>query len=150
MPERPIIVFPTDFSPLSLGAVPWLARMQGELQADIHCISVVQQPPAFSMLELGTVPLPTQDALVAGATEALHQLVRRHLGDLRVTVVRAVPGRPAEGVVDYAREVGASLIVVTTHGRSGLRHAVLGSTAEAILRRAACPVLSVRGAPPDA
>jgi nucleotide-binding universal stress UspA family protein len=149
MPDRPIIVFPTDFSPLSLDAVPWLLRMQQVLDAEVHCINVVQQPPAFSMLELGTVPLPTQEALLRGAEQALQNLARRHLGQLRLGAVRVVAGRPADGVVDYARNAGAALIVLTTHGRSGLRHAVLGSTAEAILRRAPCPVLSVRGQPPD-
>jgi universal stress protein A len=149
MPSRPIIVFPTDFSPLSLEAVPWLLHMQHVLDADVHCINVVQQPPAFSMLELGTIPLPTQAELLRGAEQALQNLARRHLGQVRVAAVRVVAGRPAEGVVDYARDVGAALIVLTTHGHGGLRHAVLGSTAEAILRRAGCPVLSVRGQPPD-
>jgi nucleotide-binding universal stress UspA family protein len=147
MPSRAIIVFPTDFSPLSLVAIPWLKRLQQVLDADVHCITVVQQPPAFSMLELGTVPLPTEAELLHGAELALRNLVQRHLGEVRVTAVRVVAGRPAEGVVDYAREAAASLIVLTTHGRGGLRHAVLGSTAEAILRRATCPVLSVRGEP---
>ncbi|MCL4720932.1 MAG: universal stress protein [Gammaproteobacteria bacterium] len=53
-------------------------------------------------------------------------------------------GRPAETIVDYASEKGAEMIVITTHGHSGLKHVLLGSTTEGVLRRATCPVLSVR------
>jgi universal stress protein A len=144
MSERPVIVFPTDFSTLSLGARPWLERLQADLGADIHCIHVVEEPPPYTLLELGTVPLPTLEQLRAGAGEALARFVRDRLAGLRVTAVKSLSGRPAETVVDYARDVGAAMIVITTHGFGGLRRAVLGSTTEAILREASCPVLSVR------
>ena len=144
MASRPIIVFPTDFSDLSLGAHPWLARLQAALDAEVHCVHVVQEPPPYTLLELGTVPLPTLAQLRAGAEQGLANFARRHLADLRVTAVRVLAGRPAEAVVDYAREQGAALIVLTTHGYGGVRRALLGSTTEAILREAACPVLSVR------
>jgi nucleotide-binding universal stress UspA family protein len=52
-------------------------------------------------------------------------------------------GLPADEIVRYAREAGADLIVMGTHGRSGWRHALLGSVAEKVVRRARCPVLTV-------
>jgi nucleotide-binding universal stress UspA family protein len=52
-------------------------------------------------------------------------------------------GEPALEVVEFAKEGGFDLLVVGTHGRTGLRHAILGSTAERVVRRAACPVLTV-------
>jgi nucleotide-binding universal stress UspA family protein len=143
MPARPVIVFPTDFSDLSVGAVPWLERLQRDLDADIHCVHVVQQPAPYTMLELGTVPLPTQAQLVDGAAQALQGFVARRLAGLRVSHVQVVTGRPAEAICEYAAAAGATLIVVTTHGYGGLRRAVLGSTTEAILRQSRCPVLSV-------
>jgi universal stress protein A len=144
MSAHPVIVFPTDFSTLSLAARPWLERLQADLGADIHCIHVVEEPPPYTLLELGTVPLPTLEQLRAGAADALARFARERLAGLRVTVVKSLAGRPAETVVDYARDVGAAMIVITTHGFGGLRRAVLGSTTEAILRQATCPVLSVR------
>jgi nucleotide-binding universal stress UspA family protein len=56
-------------------------------------------------------------------------------------------GQPAKEVIAAAREWGADLILLGTHGRSGVVRAVLGSTAEAVLRHAPCPVVVVRGAP---
>jgi nucleotide-binding universal stress UspA family protein len=53
-------------------------------------------------------------------------------------------GEPAESIVTSARECGADLIVMSTHGRSGVPHLVLGSVAERVIRSAHCPVLAVR------
>jgi nucleotide-binding universal stress UspA family protein len=55
-------------------------------------------------------------------------------------------GEPAEQILRVAREEKADLIVMGTHGRRGWRHAVLGSVAEAVMRQAMCPVLTVRTA----
>ena len=56
-------------------------------------------------------------------------------------------GRPYVEIVRYARKVSADLIVIGTHGRSGLSHVLLGSVTEKVVRKASCPVLTVR--PPD-
>jgi nucleotide-binding universal stress UspA family protein len=53
-------------------------------------------------------------------------------------------GNPVEEVVAYAREQAIDLIVIATHGRSGLSHVLLGSVAERIVREAPCPVLTIR------
>jgi nucleotide-binding universal stress UspA family protein len=60
-------------------------------------------------------------------------------------------GRPADTIVRFARERKADLIVMATHGRTGLEHMVLGSVAEKVVRLAPCPVLTVKytGNPPD-
>jgi universal stress protein A len=55
-------------------------------------------------------------------------------------------GAPAQMIVDTAKSVGADLIVMATHGRTGLAHLVMGSVAEKVVRTAACPVLTVRRA----
>jgi nucleotide-binding universal stress UspA family protein len=54
-----------------------------------------------------------------------------------------IEGRPAAEIVRHAAEIGADMIVIGTHGRTGLAHAVLGSVAERVVRQAACPVLTV-------
>ena len=59
-------------------------------------------------------------------------------------VAKVLVGRPAEEIVQYATDVGAEMIVMTTHGYAGVKHVILGSTTEAVLRHAECPVLSVR------
>jgi len=64
-------------------------------------------------------------------------------GASRVTAETAV-GEPAAEILEVARGRGADLIVVGTHGRTGLEHALMGSIAERVVRRAHCPVLTVR------
>ena len=55
-------------------------------------------------------------------------------------------GRPAHAIVEHAKDGGFDLIVMGTHGRTGLPHVVMGSVAERVVRRAPCPVLTMRGA----
>jgi nucleotide-binding universal stress UspA family protein len=55
-------------------------------------------------------------------------------------------GRPAEEIANYARDHDAAMIIMTTHGYSGVKHLLLGSTTEGVLRHANCPVLSIRAA----
>lgn len=60
--------------------------------------------------------------------------------------VEVAAGNPADAIVRVAREAGADLIVMGTHGRTGLQHVLLGSVAEKVVRQAPCPVLTVRNA----
>jgi nucleotide-binding universal stress UspA family protein len=64
----------------------------------------------------------------------------------RVAAIRVEAGEPSDGILEAARAVRADLIVMGTHGRTGIARLLLGSVAEAVLRRATCPVLTVRGA----
>ncbi|NND37905.1 MAG: universal stress protein, partial [Gammaproteobacteria bacterium] len=59
-------------------------------------------------------------------------------------VCNVLIGKPSEQIVEYANEIGAEVIVMTTHGYSGIEHVVLGSTTESVLRHSNCPVLSIR------
>lgn len=142
---RKVIVFPTDFSPQSLVALPWVQRLQKDMGAEVHCVFVVQDPWAFASLEMGGgVPLPTLDELVKGARLSMQKFAGQHLGGLPGAVTAVLTGRPAEAIVDYASEKGAEMIIIATHGHTGLKHVLLGSTTEGVLRRANCPVMSVR------
>lgn len=145
MAARNVIVFPTDFSPRSLEALPWLRRMTDLLKAQLHVIYVIEEPQVYTTLDMGPVPIPSAAELTDTARERLARFVIDAITELRETPVSTVlVGRPADEIVNYARESGASLLVMTTHGYSGLKHMLLGSTTEAVLRQATCPVLSIR------
>jgi len=145
MAERSVIVFATDFSPRSLEALPWLRRMTDLLQAELHVIYVIEEPQVYTTLDMGPVPIPSATELADTARERLTRFVSDAITDLRETPVSSVlVGRPADEIVNYARETAASLLVMTTHGYSGLKHMLLGSTTESVLRQATCPVLSIR------
>lgn len=144
MANKNVIVFPTDFSELSLAALPWARRMADQMQADIHCIYVVEEPHIYATLDMGPVPIPSVDELTHSAEKRMANFASAHLKALGNVATKVLVGRPAEEVVDYAKERNAALIIMTTHGYSGVKHVLLGSTTEAVLRHATCPVLSIR------
>ena len=145
MGDKSIIVFPTDFSELSLSALPWAKRMASVLAAELHCVYAVEEPHIYATLDMGPVPIPTAEELSGSAETRLSSFVSEHLAGLdHGAVAKVLVGRPAEEIVQYATDVGAEMIVMTTHGYAGVKHVILGSTTEAVLRHAECPVLSVR------
>jgi nucleotide-binding universal stress UspA family protein len=142
------IVLPTDFSELANAALPWARKMATTLDAEIHCLHVVREEHYYGGLEVVfTESLPTSDDLVASATQRMERYLAEQLADLGAKAVGKVRlGTPFVEIIRYAREVEAKLIVMSTHGHSGLKHMLLGSTTEAVLRKADCPVLSIRSA----
>jgi nucleotide-binding universal stress UspA family protein len=140
-----VIVFPTDFSPRSLAALPWLRRMTELLQAEVHVIYVIEEPQIYTTLDMGPVPMPSATELTDTARERLTRFISDAAADFSTKPVSTVlVGRPADEIVNYARERAASLLIMTTHGYSGVKHMLLGSTTESVLRQATCPVLSIR------
>jgi nucleotide-binding universal stress UspA family protein len=139
------IVFPTDFSDMSLGALPWVTNMAEQMDARILCIYVVEEPQLYSTLDMGAVAIPTTGELVESAKSRLERFVAEHISNApHKTDSKVVVGHAANEIVGAADESDAAMIVMTTHGYGGIKHALLGSTAEDVVRKAACPVLSIR------
>jgi len=139
------IVFPTDFSDVSLQALPHALNMADQFGATLHCIYVVEEPQIYSSLDMGTVAIPTTGELATGAEQRMEKFSAEHLPTATHEVTtKVVVGDAATEIVDYAKAHSADLIVMTTHGYSGVKHVLLGSTTEDVLRHAQCPVLSVR------
>lgn len=144
MSDSNAIVLPIDFSELSMAAVPWAKRMAALTDGAVHVVYAVEPPQVYSALDMApAVPLPTTDELTESATQQLQAFAGEHLSGID-TETQVLIGKPSEQIVAYAKKVDAALIVMTTHGYSGLEHVVLGSTTEAVLRKANCPVLSIR------
>ena len=119
------ILFPTDFSPASEAAGRIAREMAVQGGARLHVLHVVSPV---------TDPSPAAEHLA---------LAGRSLADgLRVETV-LLSGWAGRNIVDYAREKSIDLIVVGTHGRTGITHAILGSVAETVVRLAPCLVLTV-------
>ena len=119
------VLFPTDFSEASEGAGGVARDLARESGATLHVVHVV--PPV-------TDP--------ADSAERLAETGKR-LADGTPIETALLSGRIAREIVRYARERDVGLIVLATHGRTGLSHAILGSVAEAVVRRAPCLVLTV-------
>ena len=140
------IVFPTDFSDISIGALPWALDMANTLDASIHCLYIVEEPQIYSTLDMGAVAIPTAGELVESAESRMQAFTTKHLSNApHGHEGKVVVGHAATEIVNYANKAGARLIVMTTHGYSGMKHVLLGSTTEDVLRHAGCPVLSIRG-----
>ena len=139
------IIFPTDFSDISVSALPWAMQMAAALDASITCLYIVEEPQIYSSLDMGAVAIPTTGELETSAKARMAKFAADNLVDAPAgsTGVVAV-GHAASEIVATANKHNAEMIVMTTHGYSGVKHVLLGSTTEDVLRNADCPVLSVR------
>ena len=96
-------------------------------------------------MELQKWLIPTTAELSGSAQTQLDALVEKYLqGFSQATDAKVVVGRPADEILAYASEVDAEMIVMATQGHSSVKHLALGSTIEAVVRQAECPVLSIR------
>jgi nucleotide-binding universal stress UspA family protein len=138
------ILVPTDFGPESEAALTQATRLARDLDASIHLLYVVSDPVlAVSTPDLYGIDWQRlRDDLLAIARRDLEQMASRYV-DVPI-ITEAVAGPVGEIVVQRAKNVGADLIVMGTHGRGGVGHLFLGSVAERVLRRAQCPVMTVR------
>lgn len=118
------VLFATDFSPSSEVAGTVASSFARALGARLHVLHVVQ-PPRVAKEVPGMAALATR------------------LGKSFPVVTAVVSGEPAREIVGYAAREGIDLVVVGTHGRTGVTRVLLGSVAEKVSRTAGCPVLTV-------
>ncbi len=137
------ILVPTDFSPASMKAIDFAAALaagNGGRVVLLHVIEPVVVSPEFSAYAVLNDP----DKLAAVARVQLQKIAPAHgldSGTLERTIVRF--GTPFHEITRAAELMHADLVVIATHGYTGLKHVMLGSTAERVVRHARCPVLVV-------
>jgi universal stress protein A len=141
------LLVPTDFSPASSAAVRYAIDLATDLGATIHMLHVIEEWDMTARhLEALSIELPgLRERVIADAADRL-RTVAAGLGAALPIATEVREGRPADIIVDVARAKAIDLIVMGTHGRTGLSHALLGSVAERVLRTAPCAVLTVRAA----
>jgi universal stress protein A len=139
------ILVPVDFSAHSDRALRYAARLAGQLGASVELLHVVENIPygAFSEVYVPNIPDLMQEMVNDGVQRLTSLKTARfpHGADVETIVF---VGHPASAIVDHARAGGFDLIVMGTHGRTGLSHIFLGSVAEQVVRAAPCAVLTVR------
>jgi nucleotide-binding universal stress UspA family protein len=140
------ILVPTDFSKWSRNALTYGVAFAEKFGAEIHLLHVVQDLALFIPEAVMMAPpmAPPVEQFISSARAALERVVQ----DLALPALRIVPevaeGVPFTEIVRCAREKDIDLIVMGTHGHTGLAHMLLGSVAEKVVRKAPCPVLTVR------
>ena len=137
------IVVPIDFSKTSKKALVYAVRMAEQFGSKIVLLNVVE-PVATPDFACHPLMLETDKAKSA-AKARLEALCREaHLSAKMVDRILVRYGAPFAEITSAARTLKADLIILTTHGYSGLKHVFMGSTAERVVRHAPCPVLTVR------
>ncbi len=142
------ILITTDFSDISrvaFSAARAHAERLGLKNVQFTVVTVLQSMASAAFTEsIGTEGDEVQRKLLDQAEKKLDELVRENFPDLPVSTI-VLPGldSAANEIVNYANEKGFELIVIASHGRSGISRFVLGSVAESVLRQSTCPMLIV-------
>jgi nucleotide-binding universal stress UspA family protein len=138
------ILVPLDGSDLARKALPYAEELAHRFEAELVLVQVVQPIPV--MAEYGAPFYELDFKQLYQEAELYLNGVKGELRELQIPAQTVVLGdRPvAEAIIDLAREKGADLIVMSTHGRSGLSRWVFGSVASKVLQHAPCPVYLVR------
>jgi nucleotide-binding universal stress UspA family protein len=138
------ILVPSDFSECSDQAVRYGLELARRFDAQVHLLHVVQDPVTQPWAAEG-FSVPLFEVVEQWQKKAIERLTASvpEADRARVTVA-CVVSTPYSEILDYAAEHDIDLIVMGTHGRGGVTHMLLGSIAERVVRRAPCPVLTVR------
>ena len=140
------ILVPIDFSENAKSALRYASQLAGLFHAEIILIHVLEPmlyPPDFS---LGQIILPSIDTheIEDKANEELQKLAEIEVAkDLKKQVI-VKSGKPFAEIIQIAKEENIDLIIISSHGHSGMEQIIFGSTSEKVVRKAPCPVLTVR------
>jgi len=137
------ILVPLDFSPASMEALDYAVSLAKQFHAAIHLVHVYPPDEASSVPGAAHLLLQSGEA-IERLNEELTGIHRKHAPTFRPENCHIRRGRPYEEIARLARELDADLIALSTRGHSGLKHLLLGSTAERVVRNAPCPVLVAR------
>jgi nucleotide-binding universal stress UspA family protein len=134
-----------DFSENSDYAFEYALSLAKQFQAELTIMHVINEPvdlrgfyvPHISFEQL-------EKEIEEGAEKMMQKFCQDQMADFTSYTTSITTGIPYEEIIRKAEETGASLIVLGTHGRTGLDHIIFGSTAERVVRSAFCPVLTIR------
>ena len=141
------LLYPTDFSELSLVALRYAREFADTFDAELHCLHVVDEAQQYwaAMGPEAAPVAPPVDDVIESANNQMKAFTETHLAGLKhPAVTKVMLGRPFLEIIRYAREITCDLLVMATHGRGGVMHVLMGSTAEKVVRKSPCPVLTVR------
>jgi nucleotide-binding universal stress UspA family protein len=143
--EQPMIpkkiLVPTDYSDTAEHGTRYAFELAQALGAKVSLLHVyaIPVPPEAGGMASDFVRETQQEA-----EKQLQYAAAKYQGSGLLAGTQLVSGDASEAILSTAREIGADLIIIGTHGRSGVRRMLLGSVAETVLRRAPCPVLAIR------
>lgn len=138
------VLVPTDFSPVSAHVIQYAGELAHKFGASLLVVHVVP-PSAYPMINVaGMGHFPNlREEIRKRCEHEMAELLAKTPPEAQTTS-RIVEGVPFTEILRCAHDEQVDMIVMATHGHTGLKHMVLGSTAERVVRMATCPVLTVR------
>lgn len=140
------ILFPTDFSEHSKHAFHYALSFAKEYNASLYMLHVIEDIQYLANAYMFDVPImPSFADMEQNRLKEMQEFIDREVTDPNIKIEKVVRrGRPFMEIIQMARDEKIDLIVIATHGRGGLEHVFFGSVAEKVVRKAPCPVLSIR------
>lgn len=139
------ILIPTDFSTTSVHAFKYAIDLNSGFKARLYLLNVLQEFTDFAEFNLSPSILPQLYAeFEENATQRLEDMTNNLVPEGMICDTYLIHGTPFYEIVQFAEREQVDLIVIGTHGRTGLKKVIFGSTAAKVIQKASCPVLSVR------
>ncbi len=144
------ILMPTDFSDFSKHALKYAESFASQYRAKLYLLHVISDIPDFSAFYLKHFPLENinEEEICREVENRVRSEMERLISeDIKENIEvepAVVVGVPSLEIINFAKEKSIDLIVIATHGRTGLKHVLFGSTAEKVVRGSPCPVMTVR------
>jgi len=139
------ILFPTDFSEPAEYAWSYALTLAQEFGAEVHLLHIIAPPPRLTeAYAVDYAPEKMVGSLSAEADATLDRQIEAAKSRGLVFRREVRVGVDFREIIDYATKHDIDMIVMATHGRSGLAHVLLGSVAEKVVRKAPCPVLTIK------
>ena len=139
------VLVPIDFSDYSKSALKYAADFAQKFNAEMILIYVVEPviyPPDFSLGQIAIPSINTEWDIKA--KEELDKLADTEISNAITVKTIIKTGKPFIEVIETASEEDVDIIIIASHGHSGMEHILFGSTAEKVVRKAPCPVLTLR------
>lgn len=139
------ILVPIDFSDYSKKALQYTVSFAKQFNSEINLVYVIEPIIYPADLSMGQIVITKADIdYEEKAKEELTELAKTEISELLSYNIIVKTGKPFMEIIGTAKDIDADLIIISTHGHTGVEHLLFGSTSEKVVRKAPCPVLTLR------
>jgi nucleotide-binding universal stress UspA family protein len=139
------ILFPIDFSESSEQYIPWVVTLAKTFEATVYLISVTPDMSSFATFYAPHASIKGfQKEIMEGAEKKMKEFIALHLKGLPKVETRLPTGKADEKILEVAKQEKVDMIIMGSHGRTGLERTIFGSIAEKVIKNSPCPVLVIR------
>ena len=139
------ILFATDFSEGSDFAFRYALSLAKQFDSKLLVVHIINEPVDLRGFYVPHISFDKlEEEIEQGAEKLMEQFCRKHMHGYEKFETFVLPGIPYDEIINKATELNADLIVMGTHGRTGLDHVLFGSTAEKVGRKSSIPVMTIR------